>query len=98
MGELSEGQRLVLAAAEDFLAGASVCVLQPTPAAEPSDRRADPGMLLQPDMAAGTHNRVVSWCFCNFYLESCFRFLPSSHADGYRVFYITIYNHVLYLN
>lgn len=59
MGELSEGQRLVLAAAEDILAGASVCVLQPAPAAEPSDRRADPGMLLQPDMAAGTHNRVV---------------------------------------
>nr|XP_048271427.1 protein TALPID3 isoform X2 [Myodes glareolus] len=53
VGELSEGQRLVLAAAEDILAGASVCVLQPTPAAEPSDRRADPGMLLQPDMAAG---------------------------------------------
>ncbi|XP_057638968.1 protein TALPID3 isoform X2 [Chionomys nivalis] len=52
VGELSEGQRLVLTAAEDILAGASVCVLQPTPTAEPSDRRADPGMLLQPDMAA----------------------------------------------
>lgn len=60
MGELSEGQRLVLTAAEDILAGASVCVLQPTPTAEHSDRRADPGMSLQPDMAAGTHNRVVS--------------------------------------
>ncbi|KAH0517156.1 Protein TALPID3 [Microtus ochrogaster] len=53
VGELSEGQRLVLTAAEDILAGASVCVLQPTPTAEPSDRRADPGMLLQPDMATG---------------------------------------------
>lgn len=60
MGELSEGQRLVLTAAEDTLVGASVCVLQPTPTAEPSDQRADPAMLLQPDMAAGTHNRVVS--------------------------------------
>ncbi|XP_021498319.1 protein TALPID3 isoform X4 [Meriones unguiculatus] len=46
VGELSEGQRLVLTAAED--------ILGPATAAEPSDRHADPGLALQQaDMALG---------------------------------------------
>ncbi|CAO2586527.1 Protein TALPID3 [Lemmus lemmus] len=54
VGELSEGQRLVLTAVEDILARPSVCVLKPTTSAEPSDERADPGMLLQQsDMTTG---------------------------------------------
>ncbi|ERE72313.1 hypothetical protein H671_5g15127 [Cricetulus griseus] len=54
VGELSEGQRLVLTAAEDILAGPSICVPQPTTSAEPSDQQADPGVLLQlSDMASG---------------------------------------------
>ncbi|XP_036061522.1 protein TALPID3 [Onychomys torridus] len=51
VGELSEGQRLVLAAAEDILAGPSVCLTQPTATAEPSDERAA-GMFLQQSAVA----------------------------------------------
>ncbi|XP_032763797.1 protein TALPID3 isoform X2 [Rattus rattus] len=54
VGELSEGQRLVLKAAEDIPAGPLVRMLQPTPAAEPSDQHADPRLVLQQfDMASG---------------------------------------------
>ncbi|KAL6075585.1 hypothetical protein STEG23_011528, partial [Scotinomys teguina] len=54
VGELSEGQRLVLAAAEDILAGSAVCVPRPTPTAEPSNQPAAPGMSLQQSaMASG---------------------------------------------
>ncbi|XP_076778168.1 protein TALPID3 isoform X2 [Arvicanthis niloticus] len=51
VGELSEGQRLVLKAAEDISAGPLVHRLQPT---EPSNLRADPGLVLQQsDLASG---------------------------------------------
>lgn len=55
VGELSEGQRLVPAAAEDILAGLSVvCLPQPTTAAEPCSERAAPGTFLQPsDVTSG---------------------------------------------
>lgn len=54
VGELSEGQRLVLKAAEDIPAGPLVLMLQPTLAAEPSDQHADPRLVLQQsDMASG---------------------------------------------
>ncbi|CAH6840635.1 2700049A03Rik [Phodopus roborovskii] len=54
VGELSEGQRPMLTAAEDILAGSSTRVPQPTATAEPSAQRADPGVLLrQSDMVSG---------------------------------------------
>ncbi|XP_031213448.1 protein TALPID3 isoform X2 [Mastomys coucha] len=54
VGELSEGQRLVLKAAEDILAGPSVCMMQPSSPAEPSDQHADSGLVLQQSgMASG---------------------------------------------
>lgn len=58
VGELSEGQRLVPAAAEDILAGLSVvCLPQPTTAAEPCSERAAPGTFLQPsDVTSGTQD------------------------------------------
>lgn len=61
VGELSEGQRLVLKAAEDIPAGPLVLMLQPTLAAEPSDQHADPRLVLQQsDMASGTCTRRCS--------------------------------------
>ncbi|XP_037066498.1 protein TALPID3 isoform X5 [Peromyscus leucopus] len=54
VGELSEGQRLVPVAAEDILAGLSICLPQPTTAAEPCSQRAAPGTFLQPsDVTSG---------------------------------------------
>lgn len=54
VGELSEGQRLVLTAAKDILTGSSIGVPQPTTPAEPSEQPADAGVLLQPaDVASG---------------------------------------------
>ncbi|XP_059135132.1 protein TALPID3 [Peromyscus eremicus] len=54
VGELSEGQRLVLASAEDIFAGPSACLPQPTTTAEPSNERAAPGLFLQQsDVASG---------------------------------------------
>ncbi|XP_038193631.1 protein TALPID3 isoform X2 [Arvicola amphibius] len=88
VGELSEGQRLVLTAAEDILAGASACVLQPTPTAEPFDPRADPGMLLQPDMAAGnvcedSHASHGPMNLRDLELQPCPSFvLPGTHTTA----------------
>ncbi|XP_028645119.1 protein TALPID3 isoform X1 [Grammomys surdaster] len=54
VGELSEGQRLVLKAAEDISAGPLIRMLQPTSPAEPSALHADPGLVFQQsDMASG---------------------------------------------
>ncbi|EDL36553.1 mCG5765, isoform CRA_b, partial [Mus musculus] len=54
VGELSEGQRLVLKAAEDISAGPSGQMLPPTSPAEPSYQHADPRLVLQQsDMASG---------------------------------------------
>ncbi|XP_021057256.1 protein TALPID3 isoform X3 [Mus pahari] len=54
VGELSEGQKLVLKAAQDVSAGSSGRTLQPTSPAEPSCQHTDPRLVLQQShMASG---------------------------------------------
>ncbi|CAO2586528.1 Protein TALPID3 [Lemmus lemmus] len=80
VGELSEGQRLVLTAVEDILARPSVCVLKPTTSAEPSDERADPGMLLQQsDMTTG--GKTVPLFTAHTSLAKMSVTLPSANLD-----------------